>query len=617
MGVEILPEEIINQIAAGEVIENPAAVIKELVENAIDAKAKSISIVLEDSGLKKILVKDDGFGMNEQDLLKAPLRHATSKISSFEDLYSINTMGFRGEALASIFSIAKTTITTKTKNKDLGISINSQQLDKIIQTGAPLGTQVLVEDIFYNTPARKKYLKSKNLELRSIIEIVKRFQLSYPQLEIILKHNNITLIHKPSFSTQKENIEYVLGREVRGKLIEVNYSTPGITIKGHIANPTEISYSYKKNQYFFINGRYITSKILQQALYEGFGSNLMIKKHPSFVIFIEIDPEIIDVNVHPTKTHIRFENESEIFNCVYESIKNIFETKTLFKEFDSKIDVEVSEKPRMEKEKSSQYFTKDFQKNFEVSEEKITYEQKPTDLFEEKKLKKIDNKLTKNSIDQKNTIPESQSQNSLDLEQGPLYGELKEYKILGQLDKTYILVETKNSLLLVDQHVAEEKYLYEKMIYDKEHGKIKQQTLLKPYLIQLEKNEMMEYQEHKELLSQVGFDHEKFGENEIMIRAVPITLGHKINHPDRFTDMLHSILSNKTIKCLHDEKHAKTASLACRSAIMAGDELTPPQMKKIVENLKYLKQPFQCPHGRPTFLRYDFKELQKKFKRIV
>ena len=601
MGVSILPEEIINQIAAGEVIENPAAVIKELIENAIDAKANSISISLEESGLKKIVVKDNGVGMEEEDLLKAPLRHATSKITSFEDLYSINTMGFRGEALASIFSIANTTITTKTPNTQIGLSLSSLKPDTISQQGCSQGTTITVEELFYNTPARKKYLKSNTLELKDILNVVKRFELSYPNIEFHLKHNNTQLIHKPAFSNQKENISYVLGKEVKNKLLEVNYAIKGIQIKGFIANPTEISYSYKKNQYFFVNGRYIKSKLLNDALYQGFGSNLMVGKHPSFVLFIEIDPEIIDVNVHPTKTQIRFENESEIFDVVNKAINQVFESQDLFKEFeqkevDSTLDVEVNEKPTQPKDNSSKYFTKDFQKNFEVQEENIDYQ--PSE------------KTSPNSLE---TKPET----SLPQELGPLNNELDEYKILGQLDKTYILVETKTGLLLVDQHVAEEKFFYEKMLHDSKHGATKQQQLLKPYIIYLDRTEMQDYKEYQDLLSNLGFEHEPFGTNEIAIRAVPVTLGHKINHPERFKEILHSILGNKTIKCVEEEHHAKTASIACRSAVMAGDELTYPQMKKIVENLKYLKQPFQCPHGRPTFLKYDFKDLEKKFKRIV
>lgn len=592
MGISVLPEEIANQIAAGEVIENPAAVIKELIENGIDAGATSITIILENSGLKTITVKDNGEGMVEEDLLKAPQRHATSKITCFNDLYSISTMGFRGEALASIFSVAKTTITTKPPHYTSGIQISSESPDSISSVGSSQGTSISVENLFYNTPARKKYLKSDTMELRSIMQIIKRFQISYPQIEFKVTHNNSLLVHKPSFSTRAENLEYVLGKEIRGKLLEINYETKGISITGHIANPTEISYSYKKNQYFFVNGRYITSNVLIDALYHGIGSNLMVGKHPSFVIFITIDPEIIDVNVHPTKTQIRFENEQEIFEVISSAIDSVFSSKPLFREFDTKLEVESSEKPILEKNEGSSYFTNDFQKHFEVEEDTISYEQTPTS----------------------SPSPNTQSQ-SLSL--GPLSEELYEYKILGQLDKTYILVETTTGLLLVDQHVAEEKYFYEKMLYDKNNNQVKQQQLLKPYMIPLDNSEMLQFRENKEILINMGFEVEEFGEQEILVRAVPITLGYKTNHPDRLKEMLYSILSNKTIKCVEDEHHAKIASIACRSAIMAGDELSYPQMKRIVENLKYLQKPFQCPHGRPTFLKYDFKELQKKFKRIV
>ncbi|MEC8339353.1 MAG: DNA mismatch repair endonuclease MutL, partial [Nanoarchaeota archaeon] len=333
MAIQLLSSDIVNQIAAGEVIENPSAVVKELVENSLDANSSIIEIELEQSGLKKIVIKDNGDGISKDDLLKAPLRHATSKISSFEDLYSISTMGFRGEALASIFSIAKTKIISLEKNSSQAYEISSNDISKVLVGACSRGTTIIVEELFYNTPARKKYLKSETMELKKIIDIVRRFELIHYDKKIILKHNGTILVNKPSFKTQKENLEYVLGKEIRGKLVEVNYEFRGIKIKGFIGNPTQITYSYKKNQYFFVNSRYIKSKVLSDALYSGFLSKLMTNRHPLYFLEIEIDPEIIDVNVHPTKVEIRFEDEQTIYTTMESAILETFKTSLLFKEF--------------------------------------------------------------------------------------------------------------------------------------------------------------------------------------------------------------------------------------------------------------------------------------------
>lgn len=611
MPIEKLQEELINQIAAGEVIENPSAVIKELVENSIDANSTQIDIILENSGLKKITIKDNGDGIDKSDLLKAPLRHATSKIKNFGDLYSINSLGFRGEALASIFSISKATIQTKTKNEEMGFQISSQNINELETCGCDNGTTIIVEDIFYNTPARKKYLKSANLELKQIVDIIKRFQLIHFDKKITLKHNDSFLTNKPAFQTQKENLLYLLGRDLKEKIHYIEEKKDGIKVSGFIGNPNNVTYSFKKNQYIFVNNRFVKSKLINDAIYTGFGSNLMTQRHPFFVLNIEIDPEIVDVNVHPTKIEIRFENELEIFEFVRYSVKKMFETQELFKDFDTPQQnrplsevlrekqkdfvqaKKINEVNNVKNKEHKNYFSKESQKNFSLNQDEVVYEKKEpikTNQYEQEKTEII---------------------------KGPLYYELEEYKILGQLNKMFIILETNKGMILVDQHVASEKHIYENLLTQKNDEKPKTQMLLKPSIIQLDNQEILLYKENKELLDRIGFDSELFGNNEIIIRAVPISIRNNIINSDNLKDYLHEILVNKTIKCLEEEKHAKVASIACRSAIMAGEEISTPMMKRLVEQLRYLQQPFQCPHGRPTFLRYSYQELEKKFKRIV
>lgn len=607
MTINILDSEIINQIAAGEVIENPGAVVKELVENSIDAGADLIEIDLVDYGFSKIQIKDNGCGISKEDLLKAPLRHATSKIKNFDDLYNISTMGFRGEALASIFSIAKTKIITNPG--EVAYEINSEDITKIKESASQKGTTIIVEDLFYNTPARKKYLKSKNLEMKSIFDITQRFELVHFDKKLVLRNDGQILFNKPAFKTVEENIIYVLGKELKGKLVEINFEVQGIKIKGFIGNPAEVTYSYKKNQFFFVNNRFIKSKLLSDAVISGFTSNLMVGRQPMYCIFIDIDPEIVDVNVHPTKIEIRFENENEIYNALSNSIKEVFERKTLFKDFEDKPQerdfklnekIEVEENNFFSKKPSKDYFNVESQKSFErvglndlgVRKETISYEQrKPQNI--------------------------TSSSDEVDLDKGPLYQEFSDFRLLGQIDKTYIVIQTKEDMILVDQHVAEEKYYYEMFLEQIKQKKAPIQRLLKGVVLDFDNSEMCLYRENKELLDSIGFESEEYGLNQVVVRAVPILFRHKVNDATNLKELLHDIVINKSIRCVDHEHHSKAASMACRMAVMAGDELSFPQMKKMVDNLRYLKQPFNCPHGRPTFLKYSLYDLQKKFKRVL
>ncbi len=621
MAINILTDDIINQIAAGEVIENPSAVIKELIENSIDANSTQIDIEVKHAGIKNITIKDNGCGISKDDLKRAPLRHATSKIKDFNDLYSITTMGFRGEALASIFSISKAKIVSREKNCHKSFEISSYDME-VKESACENGTTIIINDIFFNTPARKKYLRSENLELKSILEVINRYSIAYPEIKFTLKHNGKIMINKPIFNNLKDNLYYILGKDLKGNLLEINEQAKGLKLTGVIAKPSNITYPFRKNQFLFANKRYIKSKLLKDAIYEGFGTNLMEARHPVFILFIEIDPEVIDVNIHPTKIEIKFENELEVYEFVRNAIKTAFENNETFKPFEpEKIkekEIELHKKfeniiPNIKEKTQSEktYFTKDYQKAFEHQDQFIS----DVRLIEEKEI--ITNNLNELEIDS-NTTQENENNNSqTQKEYGPLYEILKEYRIVGQINKTFIILETKIAMIVVDQHVAEEKFYFETFKEQIENKQVKTQNLLKPHIISLSKEEKLLFDENKSLLEKLGFQAEEFGAEEIIVRKVPLGIQNQTLDPKLIKDIIHETTIDKRFKMLEEEKIEKLASMSCKRSIKAGHEMTTPEIHTMIENLKKLKEPFNCPHGRPILLKWDFTELEKKFKRIV
>lgn len=673
MTINILCDEIINQIAAGEVIENPSAAIKELVENSIDAKSSQIDVEIEESGIKKIVVKDNGIGISKEDLLKVPIRHATSKISNFNDLYNIKTMGFRGEALASIFSVSKTRVISRLQNSSDSFEISSYDTSIIQETASQAGTSIFIEDLFFNTPARRKYLKSANLELKSIMDIMNRFCIFYNNVKFTLKHNGKILINKPQFKSKETNLLYILGNELKNNVFYFENEINGIKVSGFFGKPSEVSYSFRKNQFIYVNERFVKSKLIKDAIYAGFGTNLMGGRHPMFALFLDIDPEIVDVNVHPTKIEIKFENELEVFEFVKYAIKKTFEEQESIKQFtendvtkannnsnnksknkdfrlDEKINsiIPIANKDTLHSITKSQkepknYFSKDTQKPLEINSNDLQLNDeivitKPSqsasihskssektkvreDISQQTQYKKTEiiSKLPEQTPKPEENSEQEQEQEKekQEITYGPLNDVLGEYRILGQINKTYIIVETKTQMLIIDQHAAEEKYFFETFKAQLQKGGIKVQMLLKPEIISLTNSEMLLYKNSLDLIKKVGIKSEEFGNNEILVRGVPLGVRGEIMSANILKDIIYEITVDNKFETLENNKIEKLASKACKSSIRAGYEMTIPEMHNLIEKLKKLKEPFNCPHGRPSILQYNFKELEKKFKRIV
>jgi len=561
MKINKLDNKLINKIAAGEVIERPASVVKELVENSIDAQSTEIEIEIERSGLKKIIIKDNGIGMAKEDLLISIERHSTSKIKGLADLYTIATLGFRGEALASIAAISNLTIISTTSDNIEGTELEAESSKIInIKPSPPRkGTLISVKDLFFNVPARKKHLQSEQAEFNHILDIIQRYALSNPEITFRLTHNNKEIInaHKGNFM---ERIISLHGLEFSKQLLSLEFSKKefhNLKIQGYIGKPS-LTRSTKDGQSFFINNRFIKNKTISSALQDAFHTLLMTNRYPIAILKLNIDPEALDVNVHPAKTTIRIEDESKLYNEIFDAIrKTLLENELIKEEFEEQVTFASTKKDEKLKEKT--YFTKDRQQVLEGQE---------------------------------------QEQN-LDL------------AILGQLNKTYILAEDKEGLLIIDQHAAEERYNYEQLMEKYSKG-IETQLLVSPDVIELNPKDSLALNKIRKDLSIFGFQIEDFGENSFLIRSVPFILGKHST-----TDILKDIIETQKTGKIEQLKEKMLIMMACKASVKAGKELTTPQMYELMKKLYTCKLPYSCPHGRPVIIRITNKDMEKKFKRIV
>lgn len=647
--IKELPIELANQIAAGEVIQNPASLIKELLENSIDAHATSIEIELMNSGFESITVKDNGIGIEKEYLHLAPKRHATSKISSFDDLYNISTMGFRGEALASIFSVAKVTLKSKPKNQKYAYQISTPHLD-IEKIAHNDGTTILVEDLFYNTPARKKYLKNAQTELKEILKVVKLISIIHPHLKITLINNSKTIFKKTFHSNVKDNCLEILDINPNDELFDISISSPHFIITGFIVNPNNINYATKKHEYVYVNSRPVESKIIHKAVLHGIGTNIHTGRFPLYVLNIIIDPQLIDVNIHPAKLEIKFEQEAFIFEQISKGIEQIFKENLVFKKAQTKsLDKQTKlnnlniQKSRnlVNSNREKSYYLEDSQKELSQTLSPFEEENKKydKDILDTNSIINTITKVNYDTIDENSTNYDSTSQKdiiktplittkeveNLESFQGPLGEYLLNYRILGQLHKTFILVETLKGLLVIDQHVVEEKFyfeLFKKLYTSKKIEKHQYQQLLKPIILSISKEEELIFTQIQETLQRLGFDVELLREKEIVVRSLPFNLKGKCLDVSIIKDVLDSMNNSSSFDTLKDSKNyldmhiiEHLAILSCKSSVRAGEELTISQMHDLIGKLKRLEEPFNCPHGRPIIIEYSFNDFEKMFKR--
>lgn len=625
--ITVLDKETSNKIAAGEVIERPLSVVKELVENSIDSGAMNVTIELMDGGEKVIRVIDDGSGIYEEDVEKAFLPHATSKINHIDDLFKIKTLGFRGEALPSVASVSKVKIITKTCDAEFGISLElegGRVLSKK-QAGFNNGTSIEVNDLFYNVPARKKFLKSNQREAALISDIVSRIALANPNISFKLYNNNKLLLNTIGNNNVKDTILSIYGKNTISNLSEFEGHCDIASIHGFLGNQ-ELSRGNRNNQSIYINGRYIKNRMIATAVENAVKSFFMINKFPFFILYLDIFPDMIDVNVHPTKAEVKFQDERTIFKLVFDTIHGSIRDsikESLKGEEDKYI---LEEAPIEETEKFTVQLPIDFKniENQNINKE-IEFVENYTIFKDEVKFYEDKSKLP--FLEKKEDIKEfykphdnishtDTNQDAKIYEKGQKYNDFStQFKIIGQLDKTYILLEGNDGLYVLDQHAAHEKIIFSQYLKQLENENVNSQILMEPQVIELSSNDFQIYLENQDIFERTGFKIELFGDNTINIREVPIILG-KPEIKTLFIDILDN-LRNLGSGLAIEVKYNKIASLACKSAVKANDELKDLEIKSLISDLETIEDPFNCPHGRPTIIKITFTELEKRFKRIV
>ena len=643
--ISVLDKNTIDKIAAGEVVERPSSIVKELVENAIDSGALAISIEIKDGGTSLIRVTDNGGGISKEEIKTAFLRHATSKIRRANDLFNIHTLGFRGEALSSISSIAKCEIISKPSTQLTGVRyvIEGGAEVSFEDVGAPVGTTLLIRDIFFNTPVRRKFLKSASTETAYISELVEKFMLSNLDVSIRYIVNNQTKLQSSGNGDLKEVIYQIYGREVHKALIEVDYSEDDISIKGFIAKP-EISRANKSQLIYFVNGRYVRDKHIIKAIEDAYADRMMQHKYPFAVLMIEIDTQSVDVNVHPSKMEIRFSDEAYI----YEKVKKAIEVS--LKKADMIRQAGIDEEKKAAIKRNFERLPEPFEKNkltlLTESDKNITTanlsdkkEEFLKDLPSIDLSLKLDKVLPELKVDtiistfDKADLEREYKQNNReviyenkvneDKLQEPAVKQLefldkkasKKRKIVGQIFDTYWIVEFDKSMYIIDQHAAHEKVLYERFLKQFEKEELSSQLISPATVISLSSTEADAVEKHLPSLKKLGFEIEHFGGREYSISAIPNILP-SVNKEVWLGELISELLEVDSVKNTESILE-KIASMSCKAAIKGNHKISFEEAKILIDELLELDNPYNCPHGRPTVIKMTKTEIEKKFKRIV
>ena len=615
--IAILNQETIDKIAAGEVVERPCSVVKELVENAIDAGSTAITVEIKEGGISFIRITDNGCGIERDQVAVAFYRHSTSKIRSAEDLLTVKSLGFRGEALSSISAVARVELITKTYDELTGtryVIEGSKELSNE-EIGAPDGTTFIVKDLFYNVPARRKFLKTAQTEGSYISDMVEKLALSHPDISFKFINNNQTKLHTSGNGNRKDIIYHIFGREISSSLLEVKHECEYFKVEGFIGKPV-ITRGNRNYENYFINGRYVKSNILSRAIEEAYKSFLMQHQYPFTVLYFTFFSEL-DVNVHPTKMELRFDNNNEIYVELCDTIYAILSHKEMIPE----VPVDSTPAPKKIVHEYKEPIPEPFEKRrineVRAAESRSVYGQSVTSAVKDYAAIEPAVKTPKTSTAYEPAQVVTGTQQTLgDYDKVFLTeSSKKQFSIIGQLFKTYWLIEFEDKLYIIDQHAAHEKVLYEKTMARLANKDFTSQRISPPIVMTLDARECEMLEKYRPQIEQFGYEVEHFGGKEYMISAIPDNL-FNIDMKDLFIEMLDDF-SNATGRQTPDIITEKVASMSCKAAVKGNDKLTLPEINKLIDELLSLDNPYNCPHGRPTIISMSKYEIEKKFKRIV
>lgn len=615
--IAILNQETIDKIAAGEVVERPCSVVKELVENAIDAGSTAITVEIKEGGISFIRITDNGCGIERDRVAVAFYRHSTSKIRSAEDLLTVKSLGFRGEALSSISAVARVELITKTYDELTGtryVIEGSKELSNE-EIGAPDGTTFIVKDLFYNVPARRKFLKTAQTEGSYISDMVEKLALSHPDISFKFINNNQTKLHTSGNGNRKDIIYHIFGREISSSLLEVKHECEYFKVEGFIGKPV-ITRGNRNYENYFINGRYVKSNILSRAIEEAYKSFLMQHQYPFTVLYFTFFSEL-DVNVHPTKMELRFDNNNEIYVELCDTIYAILSHKEMIPE----VPVDSTPAPKKIVHEYKEPIPEPFEKRrineVRAAESRSVYGQSVTSTVKNYSATEPAAKAPETSTAYEPAQVVTGTQQTLgDYDKVFLTeSSKKQFSIIGQLFKTYWLIEFEDKLYIIDQHAAHEKVLYEKTMARLANKDFTSQRISPPIVMTLDARECEMLEKYRPQIEQFGYEVEHFGGKEYMISAIPDNL-FNIDMKDLFIEMLDDF-SNATGRQTPDIITEKVASMSCKAAVKGNDKLTLPEINKLIDELLSLDNPYNCPHGRPTIISMSKYEIEKKFKRIV
>lgn len=618
--IKILPQFIANRIAAGEVVGRPESVVKELIENSIDAGAKNIELIIKDAGKSLIQVIDDGTGMNEEDALMCFQRHSTSKISEAEDLENIKTLGFRGEALASISAVAQVELKTKTADEELGVSIKNHGSEILECTPDSFtgprkqgnnGTSVSVRNLFYNTPARRNFLKSNQTEFKHIYDTFIRLAIANPGVSFRMVNDDEEIFDLKSSGLQNRLIE-IYGLEYAESLIEVSQETELISLKGFTAKPSFTKKS-KQDQFLFLNKRYVVSKALSYAVHIAYDDLIEKGDYPNFFLFLKLDPHRFDVNVHPSKLEVKFDDEKAVFGFVRKGVWNMLQQNDLIVKVnlgEDKTQFRTESATPETKIFSSQSFTKTPKTQerfpFERREER-SFSAPILEMFGEKKSSADEHGKADEVFEEEKSAGDAVSFNHSDIQ------DLSGKNSIWQFQKKYILYQLENTLMIIDQHAAHERILYEQAVDRLNSNANLSQQLLIPLYIELNPVDFEVLKSIEKELRALGFDIELQAKRKIKLKGIPSDV--RLGHEDIILHELIDEYKENDVKLNLDKRDNLAKSYACKHAIKAGDKLTPDEMLNLIDKLFFTQMPYVCPHGRPTMIKISMDELDKKFAR--